>query len=105
MNIIVISLIATIIFGIIDSIFFLVAEDNIQNKLLKLKFFDETTAELFTGGLSSSTAIFIASYIGILLHKHFEILEHPIIDAIGIMTGTILVILFYKLWKYYIEKK
>lgn len=98
-KIILISLLAAIVFGLVDGIFFLVAEETLQDRIKKLAFFDDTTAELFTGGVSASVSILIASYFELILSKHTELLEHPILDFVGIMTGTVLIILLYKLYK------
>ena len=102
--IILFSLFATIIFGLIDGLFFLLAENTFQKWIIKFNFFNEITAELFTGGFSASVAIFVSTYISILFRKHFNILEHPFIDSFGILLGTIIIILFYKLWEYFSKK-
>ncbi len=99
MNIILISLISTILFGIIDSLIFLIGEETLQKKFNSIKFFDETMSEILTGGISAAIALFIASFIRIRLHQSYKILDHPLIDAIGIISGTLLVIIFYYLYK------
>lgn len=99
MNILLISLISTLLFGIIDSLIFLFGEEYLQKKLNTIDFFDETMSEVLTGGISASIALFIASFIRVRLHQHYKILDHPLIDAIGIILGSLLVIIFYYLYK------
>ena len=97
-KLIAISLLATIIFGLIDGLFFLIAEETLQSKLQKIKFFDADTAELLTGGLSASVSIFISTYINTFISKRYEVLENPFIDSLGIIIGTFIVILFFKIY-------
>ena len=98
LNVVLISLVATIVFGLSDSIFFLAGENTLQKLLLeKVSFFDENMAELFTGALSSAVAIFIAMGVKELLKKKFEIIENPFIDSAGILIGGIIVIAIYYL--------
>ena len=94
-----ISIFATSLFGIVDAIFFLFAEDTLQEKILKFKFFDGLSSELLTGGISASIAIFVSSFLGMLIRKKYKIIENPLFDAIGILVGTIVVLLFYKIFK------
>lgn len=103
MNIYIISLIATILFGLIDGIFFLFFEDSLQKKLTN-KNIDQDSAELLTGGLSSSCAIFVSSLVTLFLHKHYAIIEHPGLDALGVMIGTFMIIGLHVLFKKKIKK-
>lgn len=98
--IILLSLIGTIFFGIIDGLFFLFIEESLTNKLKNIEFLDNITIPLIIGGLSASLSIFVSSFISKILHKHFEILDKPIIDSIGILIGTIIVIFGYNIFKY-----
>jgi len=99
-----ISLFATSIFGIIDAMFFLFAEDTLQKRILKYKFFDEISGELLTGGISASIAIFVSTFISILIKKKYKISESPIYDSLGILLGTFIILLFYKAFKLRIFK-
>tara|TARA_B100001057_G_C22614651_1_gene857934 strand:+ start:459 stop:791 length:333 start_codon:yes stop_codon:yes gene_type:complete len=93
------TLISTIIFGIIDSSFFLFAEEKIQKPIKKFKFFDNTTAELMTGGISTALAIMIASIIeDYILHYYKNLIKHPLLDALGVLIGTFIIIILYKLF-------
>jgi hypothetical protein len=97
---IVISFISTIIFGFLEGIIFLTYEEEIQKQIQKLKFFDLTSAEIFVGGTSTATAIFFTTYLEKYIEDSFDIIKHPAIDSIGIIIGTFIVILLYKLYKY-----
>lgn len=104
MNIWIISLIGTIVFGIIDAVIFLFSETTLQKKFNQISFFDENMSELLTSGISSSIALFFATMIRLKLKKIYKILEHPLIDVIGIMMGTILIMILYYTYKVYHKK-
>ena len=95
-----ISLLSSIVFSLVDSLFFLLGEEKIQNTLVKFNYIDHTSAELITGGLSAALSILFFGYFKKYLTLRFKIQEHPIIDAIGILLGTIIVVLFYTLIKF-----
>jgi hypothetical protein len=97
MNILVLSMISTVIFGMIDSIFFLFFEETIQEKIYKLKLFNMATSELITGSISASCAIFVSSYIRIALQKeeNRKLLTVPLLDASGTIEGAIIIVLCY----------
>jgi len=98
-RIILISLISTFIFGLIDAIFLLVAEETIKDKIERVGKFDDVTSELLTGGLAAALALFVATFIRYHLHQKYRILEHPLIDVFGIILGTLSVVYFYRYWK------
>ena len=91
-----ISIFATSIFGIVDAMFFLFAEDLLQEKIKKFKFFDGISSELLTGGISASIAIFVSTLIGLQIKKNYNITENPLYDSMGIIVGTFIVLLLYK---------
>jgi len=98
-NIILISIFSSVVFGVIDSLFFLIAEDTLQNKIEKLPYFDIDMAELLTGGISAAIAIFISSFVKANISKNIKIIEKPYIESIGIILGTIIMIVTYKFYK------
>tara|TARA_Y100000590_G_C15554098_1_gene952084 strand:- start:561 stop:926 length:366 start_codon:yes stop_codon:yes gene_type:complete len=98
MNIILISLISVIIFGVIDGLFFLLAEETLQNKIKKLNLLDDNSVELITGGFSAAFAIFISSFIEYLLEKKFKLITNPFLDSLGILIGTFMVVGCYNLF-------
>ena len=104
MKLITISLIGTIVFGLIDASFFLLGESYLQKKFNTITFFDTNMSELLTGGISASIALFITSIINRYLHKYYKLIENPFLDVIGILVGTIIILLVYYLLKKKEEK-
>ena len=100
LKVVILTLVSTIVFGLIDGSFFLFAEEKIQKPIRELKFFDRTSSELFTGGISSAAAIMASSIFQALIKKYTktDIKPAPILDAIGIMIGTMIVVLLYKMF-------
>ena len=94
-----ISLLSSIVFSIIDSLFFLLGEEKIQHSLDKIKYIDHVSAELITGGLSAALSILFFGYFKQYLTVRFKIQENPISDAFGILLGTFIVVLIYILIK------
>lgn len=99
MNIILISILSSVIFGVIDALFFLTAENELQDKIESLPYFDLNMAELLTGGISAALAIFISSFVKESISKKYKILDKPYIESLGIMVGTVIIIVMYKLLK------
>ena len=95
MNVIFLSLISTIIFGIIDAIFFLFLEETLQTKSKKFMHISLDMAELIVGALSASTAIFVSSSIKMSMEEEVYLISHPLLDASGILLGTFVVTLTY----------
>jgi len=98
LSIILISLIATIIFGIVDGLSFLFIEEELTKFWQNLGWFDQDIIPIINGGISSSIAIFITTFIYSLLKKKYDLLHHPFLDAIGIIIGTIIVIAFFSIY-------
>lgn len=101
MNVLYISLIATIVFGLIDACFFLFAEETLQQQILKIPHFDQVMAELTTGAISAATALFVANLVRLQLKRHYQLLDHPLLDVIGLFLGASLVLTFYVMIRYY----
>jgi hypothetical protein len=99
-----ISLLSTVFFGIIDGSLFILAEEFIQTQLIKIPFFDINMAELATGGISTSMALFVASFIRDTLHKYHHIIENPFLDLLGVLIGTSILLGIYYLYKTYKEE-
>ena len=88
-HILLISLISTIIFGIIDATVFLIGEETIQKILRENFHFDLAMAELATGGFSAAVSIFIATFVAESIESKYQTIDHPLLDAFGIILGTI----------------
>jgi hypothetical protein len=97
LKIILLSLISPLIFGIIDGSFFLINQGNLKNKLLKIKFFDDNDAELLTGCISASLAIFIYGFINLKINEKFKLIENPFLDIAGIIMATFIIIFIRKI--------
>lgn len=95
-NILLISLISTIIFGIIDAVIFLIGEETLQKILMQKFHFDLVMAELATGGFAAAVSIFIATFVSESIESKYKTIDHPLIDAMGIILGTIFIIFIYK---------
>lgn len=69
-----------------------------KNGMMTLKrigHFDDVTSELLSGGIAAALALFVVTFIRYHLHEKYKILEHPYVDLIGIILGTISVVFFY----------
>jgi hypothetical protein len=99
LKIILLSLISPLIFGVIDGSFFLINQDYLKNKLLKIKFFDNNDAELLTGGISASLAIFIYGFINLKINEKFKLIENPFLDIAGILVATFIIIFIRKIYR------
>lgn len=97
---IIMGLITMCIFAYIDSGFFLLLEEDITEYIKDYEYLDEYTRPILLGGLGSALAIVISKSIKKhLIDPNFKILEHPLIDALGILIGTFLVIITYEFIK------
>lgn len=95
---ILLSLVSSVLFGFIDSLFFLIGESSLQLAFNGISFFDENMSELATGGISAAISLFVATGIVSLIKKKFEIIENPFIDAIGILIGMSAVLTGYYIY-------
>ena len=94
---ILLTLISTVSFGIIDGSFFLLFEETFQDKIIKTKIMDLKRAELLVGGISAACSIFFLTVIEDFISTHIDIISHPLLDSIGIIIGTIIVIVIYNI--------
>ena len=95
MNILLLSLFSTVIFGIIDAIFFLFFEETVQSKIKKLIHVSMDIAEIVTGALSAAAAIFVASNVKISIEEEIYLIDNPLLDVSGILLGTLVVVATY----------
>ena len=92
------GLITMCIFAYIDSGLFLTLEEDITEYIKDSKYLDDYTRPVLLGGIASAIAILISKSIKkYIILPNFRIIEHPLIDATGILLGTFLVILSYDL--------
>ncbi len=102
----ILSCVATICFGIIDSTDTIVVEDLMTDEFKSQKYFSEIDIALIDDTLAGILSILIAFFIEQYLHIYTHLIKHPLLDAIGIIIGTIIVIVFskYVVRKYYFKK-
>ena len=99
---IMVGLITMCIFAYVDSGLFLILEEDITDYIKDYEYLDEYTRPILLGGLGSALAITISKNIKkYIITPNFKIIEHPLIDAAGILIGTFLVIVTYELFKTY----
>ena len=91
------TLVGSIVFGIIDASIFLGVEENLNSWLLSFNAIDNITSPLVVGGLSASISLFICNTINRHLRNKYklDLIESSLLDALGILIGTSIVILFY----------
>ena len=91
------SLLFTLVFGLIDALIFLMGEESVQKGFIKAGL-NQENSELLTGGISATISILIASSILYFLKKSIlknkKLIENPLIDALGIILGTLIILLF-----------
>jgi hypothetical protein len=103
LQILCISLIASITCGVVDALFFLLLEENLSIILKKQFNLDDTTTPLILGGIAASISILCAIHIEQFLAAKYNMLHRtPYSEAFGIIVGTVIVII---LFKFYIKLK
>uniref|UniRef100_A0A6C0HM08 Uncharacterized protein n=1 Tax=viral metagenome TaxID=1070528 RepID=A0A6C0HM08_9ZZZZ len=103
LKILCISLIASIAFGVVDAVFFLLLEENLSIIFKKQFNLDDMTTPLILGGIAASISILCAIHIEQYLATKYNMLHKtPYSEAFGIIFGTIIVII---LFKFYIKLK
>ena len=90
------GLITMCIFAYIDSGIFVVFEEDLTENLKQIEYLDNITRPVLLSGMASAVAILISKSIkNYIILPNFKILEHPLIDSLGIILGTIFVIMTY----------
>ena len=99
-RIIMMGLITMCIFAYIDSGLFLTLEEDLTDYIKECEYLDDYSRPVLLSGLASAIAILISKSIKrYIILPNFKIIEHPIIDALGILIGTFLVIMTYETLK------
>jgi len=86
-------------FSFIDSTIFLFVEEDLDEYFIKYLDLDKISRPLLLSGISSAIAILCASSLEHKLIEKFNIVKNPVIDSLGILIGTILVIVIYMVIK------
>lgn len=87
------AIIVSIIFGSINTIVYIITEYELDDYLDK-KGINKKVIPLLEGGISSSLAILITAFIEKYL-LGINMIKHPMIDVLGILLGTIIIIIIY----------
>ena len=95
MKLMLLSLLSMISFSFIDSSIFLFVEEDLDEYFIKYLDLDKISRPILLSGISSAIAILCASSLEHKLIDKFNIVKNPVIDSVGILIGTILVILIY----------
>ena len=101
---VIMGLITMCIFAYIDSGLFLIMEEDLNNKLMTIEWFDTFSRPVLLSGCASAIAILISKSIKkYIILPNFNIIEHPVIDSFGILLGTLMVIGTYEIHKKWIK--
>lgn len=92
-----VGLITSVSFTIIDTLFFLYIEDHLHEYWEKREF-EKNMIHVINSGIATSISIIFAMIIENYLERHFDMFKHPLIDATGVVIGTIIMILLYKVF-------
>jgi hypothetical protein len=97
-HILLLSIFAATIFMIVGFINYLLISDILKKYLKEVPILEKKTVPVVLHGLSGFMSIFIVLFLEKHLHSKFKIMKHPYIDALGVIVGTILIILSYKIY-------
>jgi hypothetical protein len=99
-KIIILSLLSSLIIGVVHSLFFLTIEEPLKEKLQEFNFFkDEIVASLFSNSISVSLAVCFGFFITSEIEKSYKLIENSFFHSIGIFVSNFIIILIYKLGK------
>jgi hypothetical protein len=99
-KLIVLGMMASIVFGIVDAFNFLLVEDSLAVMWKWFGITDEQTINIINSGVSSAVSIFIALCIDVFILSRFKTFKHPALDAIGVIIGAILVLTGIKFYNW-----
>jgi hypothetical protein len=109
LNKILISFIAAFSFGIVDVFNIFIIEDFVHPHLKKWIDVDEEFLSIISGSLAATASIITAIFVESYLSKKYSYIRYPLIDAIGLIIGTVIFLfslkLYYKLRKEYTNIK
>jgi len=97
-SIVYISIFASIIFGIVESLNFLIIEKVTKDELKKDIKLEADMLALIRASITGITSIIIAVYLERYIESNYKTNRTPFIRVLGIIIGTILVIALFKLY-------
>jgi hypothetical protein len=92
------GMLASVLFGFIDALAYLVIEDPLTDLWKKYNLYNEETTPIINSGISSAIAILLAVFIERYIEANFHVFKHPFVHATGIIVGTILLLVGYKIY-------
>lgn len=101
-HLIFLSILSATIFVIVGFVNYLLITDFLKKYMKEVPFLEKKTVPLALHGISAMTSIVIGLFLEKSLHSKFKVLKHPFIDASGVIVGTILMILAYKIYREFI---
>jgi predicted neutral ceramidase superfamily lipid hydrolase len=100
-NKLLLGLIFGCLFALIDSLIFLLGEENLDSQLHKYTQLDSIERSLIIGGGSAAVAIIISEFIDKYVFINVDFHRNVYLDFLGIIMGTSIVTLIYHYAKEY----
>jgi hypothetical protein len=94
-----VSLIGTIVFGVVDGLMYFFSEHRTRESIVEYFHVDETMAHLAASGISKTIAVFVAFYVHDYLQKRYHLIDNPFLDALGVVVGTLIIMLGYYVYR------
>ena len=91
------TLVAASVFGIVEALIFFLAETELERVFEEELEMNTISAQLLTGGLSSAIAILCFSYVHDYMNKKYKLLDLHVLQSLGLIIGTILIIILYNI--------
>ena len=91
------TLVAASVFGVVEALIFFLAETELESVFEEDFEMNTISAQLLTGGLSSAIAILCFSYVHDYMNKKYKLLDLHVLQSIGLIIGTILIIILYNI--------
>ena len=98
-NRLLITFLILFIFSILDSGIFLLGEERLGDILEKYTFLNKYTSAILVGAFAAGISMLIASSIKIYFFTNIKLIENAYLDFLSIISGAIVVILIYHLFK------
>ena len=95
---VVLGMLSSMLFGFIDALAYLLIEDPLTDLWKKYNLYSEETTPIINSGISSAIAILMAVFIERYIEANFHVFKHPFVHASGIIVGTVLLLLAYKIY-------
>ena len=91
------TLVAASVFGVVEALIFFLAETELESVFEEELEMNTISAQLLTGGLSSAIAILCFSYAHEYMNKKYKLLDYHFLQSLGLLIGTILIIILYNI--------